>query len=308
MGKKGKQNKKSAGKKKPRITMQDLEEMSSGSEGALPPEEEWDDDAKALKEAIMGGKFDHLLEREDGGGAADDESIEEVELDARYDRSDDDEADEDDEEEAEDDSVEEDNEVADHQGEERSSEEVSGDEEEVEAGDDDDDDEKEQEEASSDDNDSEKDDEDEEETEQSIQQKNNVSSKALHVVTEEIMKEKSHLPWAETFQIVPSTPLPFGSSAEGSATLDVHDDLKREVAFYDIALEAAHQGRKLCEKADIPFSRPDDFFVEMVKSDGKLKFCTLPNYQPFDMDDLIIFFTFFNFSRSHGQSQGSSHL
>ena len=52
--------------------------------------------------------------------------------------------------------------------------------------------------------------------------------------------------------------------------LDVHDDLKREVAFYNMALEAANMARKLCHDANVPFSRPEDFFAEMVKTDGEL--------------------------------------
>ena len=51
--------------------------------------------------------------------------------------------------------------------------------------------------------------------------------------------------------------------------VDVHDDLKREVAFYDNAMEAVRIARKQCEHAGIPFTRPEDFFAEMIKSDGE---------------------------------------
>ena len=51
--------------------------------------------------------------------------------------------------------------------------------------------------------------------------------------------------------------------------VDIHDDLKREVAFYDTALEAVHLARGECERAGIPFTRPDDFFAEMIKTDGE---------------------------------------
>lgn len=102
------------------------------------------------------------------------------------------------------------------------------------------------------------------------------------------------LPWAETFAIVPPTPLPFGppdTTAASSSNkkrklddedeeeyVDIHDDLKREVAFYDNALEAVTLAREQCEKVGIPFTRPNDFFAEMVKSDGMLLFfCFLIN-------------------------------
>ncbi|KAF2453235.1 eukaryotic rRNA processing protein EBP2-domain-containing protein [Lineolata rhizophorae] len=55
---------------------------------------------------------------------------------------------------------------------------------------------------------------------------------------------------------------------------DVDDDLTRELAFYSQALSAARQGRDLLKKEGVPFSRPSDFFAEMVKSDehmGRVK-------------------------------------
>ena len=55
---------------------------------------------------------------------------------------------------------------------------------------------------------------------------------------------------------------------------DVNDDLNRELAFYKQCLNAANEGRTLLKKEGIPFSRPNDYFAEMVKSDehmGKIK-------------------------------------
>jgi rRNA-processing protein EBP2 len=55
---------------------------------------------------------------------------------------------------------------------------------------------------------------------------------------------------------------------------DVNDDLKRELAFYAQCLEAANEGRRLLLKEGVPFTRPNDYFAEMVKSDehmGKIK-------------------------------------
>lgn len=52
---------------------------------------------------------------------------------------------------------------------------------------------------------------------------------------------------------------------------DVQDDLKRELAFYAQALEAAKLGRALLIKEGVPFTRPNDYFAEMVKNDGQME-------------------------------------
>jgi rRNA-processing protein EBP2 len=95
------------------------------------------------------------------------------------------------------------------------------------------------------------------------------SDKALVAVLEEMTSAKRSMPWAETFDVIPADPLPFGGISKQGSPLDVHDDLKREVAFYNVALESAKEARKRCNDAGIPFSRPQDFFAEMVKTDGK---------------------------------------
>jgi rRNA-processing protein EBP2 len=55
---------------------------------------------------------------------------------------------------------------------------------------------------------------------------------------------------------------------------DVDDDLNRELAFYAQSLAAVKQARTLLTKEGFPFSRPNDYFAEMVKSDehmGRVK-------------------------------------
>lgn len=56
--------------------------------------------------------------------------------------------------------------------------------------------------------------------------------------------------------------------AQGAAA---DDDLKRELVFYKQALSAAQLGRQKVLAAGMPFSRPDDFFAEMVKSDSHME-------------------------------------
>ncbi|RHZ47350.1 hypothetical protein Glove_585g50 [Diversispora epigaea] len=69
---------------------------------------------------------------------------------------------------------------------------------------------------------------------------------------------KLDVPWVETQSIV---------SSEPSVIDDINNDVERELTFYKQALEATIEGRKKLMTFGIPFSRPDDYFAEMVKSD-----------------------------------------
>jgi rRNA-processing protein EBP2 len=60
----------------------------------------------------------------------------------------------------------------------------------------------------------------------------------------------------------------------GETIPDPNDDLTRELEFYRIARDGAVQGRSLLQKEKVPFTRPTDYFAEMVKTDehmGKIK-------------------------------------
>jgi rRNA-processing protein EBP2 len=288
MGKKKtkKVNTAAATAKAPKVTMEDLRAMSDDSDdddsSSLPPEEEWDDDAKALKKAIQDGALDKVLEAYKTK-AGDNDSVEEVEL-----------GDEDDE--AEDQKLTAEQNVDDEAS-------VSGEDSDSQAGEmgsisGDDYEDNDSEDSNNEPDDSKprtvdtskvrsdeesdryaksKDDSDDQDTDGSEEdQVEDISAKALRVVTEDIVKARNAMPWAETFTIVPPTSSPFAPGAEES--LDIHDDLKREVAFYDIALEATLMGRQKCEEANIPFSRPEDFFAEMVKTDGTFCMCVSLSY------------------------------
>ncbi len=55
---------------------------------------------------------------------------------------------------------------------------------------------------------------------------------------------------------------------------DVEDDLNRELAFYKQCFSAVKDARNKLKKEGVAFSRPPDYFAEMVKSDehmGKIK-------------------------------------
>lgn len=232
------------------VTMEALAEGAS-SDDEMPPEEEWNKEARALREAIAGGAYDHLLK--DADKNKDDDSIEEVEL-----GDNDDENDEDSEDDAEEEKEEiEDGDDASEADESEAGEEMGDLKKLVADG--------------ASDSEEEDDEEEEEEEDDSPERRNIVSHKALSVVTEELAGVTNSMPWAEKIFIIPPTPLPFGLEDGASGTpLDIHDDLKREVAFYDMALEAVVEARVKCKQSGILFSRPEDFFAEMVKTDGKL--------------------------------------
>ncbi|TFB00127.1 rRNA-processing protein EBP2 [Trichoderma ghanense] len=52
---------------------------------------------------------------------------------------------------------------------------------------------------------------------------------------------------------------------------DVSDDLQRELAFYSQCLEAVRLGRSRLIREGVPFSRPKDYFAEMVKEDAHME-------------------------------------
>lgn len=51
---------------------------------------------------------------------------------------------------------------------------------------------------------------------------------------------------------------------------DAHDDLEREMSFYNHALAAVNVGRTKLTELGIKFRRPDDFFCESIKSDAHM--------------------------------------
>ncbi|KAI5290318.1 rRNA-processing protein and EBNA1-binding protein ebp2 [Ascosphaera aggregata] len=65
-------------------------------------------------------------------------------------------------------------------------------------------------------------------------------------------------PFSEHNSLISKTPLDIP---------DVHDDLQRELAFYTVCQTGAKEARSLLLKEGVPFSRPTDYFAEMVKSD-----------------------------------------
>ncbi|WQF80015.1 Putative eukaryotic rRNA processing [Colletotrichum destructivum] len=61
------------------------------------------------------------------------------------------------------------------------------------------------------------------------------------------------------------------SKPTADAVPDVQDDLQRELALLSQSLEAARKGRSLLIQEKVPFSRPNDYFAEMIKDDGQMQ-------------------------------------
>ncbi|THH18364.1 hypothetical protein EW146_g2601 [Bondarzewia mesenterica] len=53
--------------------------------------------------------------------------------------------------------------------------------------------------------------------------------------------------------------------------IDVNDDLNRELAFYKQALHGATTARTFAARHKLPFTRPSDYFAEMVKTDAHME-------------------------------------
>lgn len=61
------------------------------------------------------------------------------------------------------------------------------------------------------------------------------------------------------------------SEPTASKIEDISDDLNRELQLYAQSLEAAKKARALLRAEGVPFSRPNDYFAEMVKDDGHME-------------------------------------
>lgn len=88
---------------------------------------------------------------------------------------------------------------------------------------------------------------------------------ALTAALKAIALPISKLPFSEHQSLTTSAPVEIA---------DVSDDLTRELAFYAQSLSAVQIARGLLKAEKAPFSRPTDYFAEMVKDDehmGRIK-------------------------------------
>ncbi|TPX51804.1 hypothetical protein SeMB42_g00811 [Synchytrium endobioticum] len=92
---------------------------------------------------------------------------------------------------------------------------------------------------------------------------NNVPAMEVHL---ERFKLPSNLPFIEHLSVTSQQPIE--STLESPQ--DVHNDTKRELAIYKQVLYAASIAKQRLTEAKVPFTRPDDYFAEMLKSDAHM--------------------------------------
>jgi len=83
-----------------------------------------------------------------------------------------------------------------------------------------------------------------------------------------LIKKQGRIPFSEHMTIVNPEPIHLTEEAK---KLQINNDIKREVAFYNSARENVQRAMTFCVQAKIPIERPRDFFAEMVKSDEQMR-------------------------------------
>jgi rRNA-processing protein EBP2 len=84
------------------------------------------------------------------------------------------------------------------------------------------------------------------------------NSAAINASIKRIFFITSQTPFSEHNSLVSREPI---------EVPDPNDDLNRELAFYKVCQAAASEARSLLKKEGVPFTRPGDYFAEMVKTD-----------------------------------------
>jgi len=82
--------------------------------------------------------------------------------------------------------------------------------------------------------------------------------------SKKLIKKAGRIPFTEHMSITSKNET---KVADAAAALNINDDIKREIAFYNTTRENVMKGMQILVQAKVPISRPDDFFAEMVKDD-----------------------------------------
>lgn len=90
-----------------------------------------------------------------------------------------------------------------------------------------------------------------------------------------LIKKQGRIPFTEHMTVTSEDPLQSADAmlrsdhagTLGVRSLEINDDIKREIAFYNVTRQNVMQGMKILVQAKVPISRPDDFLAEMVKTD-----------------------------------------
>jgi len=86
--------------------------------------------------------------------------------------------------------------------------------------------------------------------------------------SKKLIKKQGRVPFTEHMTIVSEDQIAIPEE------LQVQDDIKREVGFYNNTRASVMKGMQFLIQSKVPIARPDDFFAEMMKTDnhmGKVK-------------------------------------
>lgn len=83
---------------------------------------------------------------------------------------------------------------------------------------------------------------------------------------EGILEKLEDMKWPKDLEWIQTLTINYDQADE----IDVNDDLTRELAFYNQALNGARKSFEKLQSMGIPFLRPPDFYAEMVKSDNHM--------------------------------------
>uniref|UniRef100_A0A7S3MN52 rRNA-processing protein EBP2 n=1 Tax=Favella ehrenbergii TaxID=182087 RepID=A0A7S3MN52_9SPIT len=79
-----------------------------------------------------------------------------------------------------------------------------------------------------------------------------------------LVKKQGKIPFTEHMTVTGEEPINIPEA------LEVSNEIKREVAFYNATRANVMKGMQFLVQSKCPISRPDDFFAEMLKSDGHM--------------------------------------
>ncbi|KAI0529607.1 hypothetical protein KFK09_002161 [Dendrobium nobile] len=83
---------------------------------------------------------------------------------------------------------------------------------------------------------------------------------------EGLLEKLEEIAWPKDLEWIHKLTIVYDQAEE----IDVNDDLTRELAFYNQAVNGARNAFEKLQSMGIPFLRPPDFYAEMVKSDNHM--------------------------------------
>ena len=83
--------------------------------------------------------------------------------------------------------------------------------------------------------------------------------------SKQLIKKQGKVPFIEHMTLMHDKPVQLPEGAQ------VHDDLKRELVFYNLTLDNAKKGVEFLLQSKTKIGRPEDFFADMFKTDIQMK-------------------------------------